>query len=438
VLVSISASHKNMPFEMLEELSGVGSGIHSDLVAAHDTIRGVVVVATCNRFEAYLDLTDDEWASPVPAVGATIDHLASLTGLSARTLRESFDFAHGNGVAHHLFSVAAGLESVALGEDEIAGQVGRSLDTSREHHTTTSELERLFQRATEASREVRNSSHVSVAGRSIVRLALNLASTRVGDWATARVLLVGTGRYAAASLAAMRELGAHDIRMHSVSGRRQTFAIGHGVPLISHDEYELEVALADVIVTCTTSSGFALDAAIMQQGRATASRSDLTPPRQQVLIDLGLPRNIDPDTATVDRVHLLDLETVRIHAPIDELSAVAAARNAVRAAATRYATKARSQDVAPSIVAVRQFVRTIVDDEVDRLRSRGRVDADTERALQHLGSVLMHRLTAQGQQLAASGESQRWVDGVEAVLAVTARPISADVDKAQPHPDIAV
>ncbi|MDP3207847.1 MAG: glutamyl-tRNA reductase, partial [Rhodoglobus sp.] len=232
MLVSLSATHKNTPFETLESLSTVSDDIIRSVAAAHDTIRGAVIVATCNRFEAYLDVgEDDEWASPIPAISATIDHIAARAGSPSRDLRESLEFAHGNDVAHHLFSVASGLESVALGEDEIAGQVQRSISASRANGTTTSELERLFRRATEASREVRNSSSLSLAGRSIVRLALQLASSRVTDWARARILLVGTGRFAAASLSAMRELGAHDVRVFSVSGRGRRFANGHGLPL---------------------------------------------------------------------------------------------------------------------------------------------------------------------------------------------------------------
>lgn len=421
VLVSLSATHKNTPFETLENLAAIGGGIGGDLATAHESIRGVVVVATCNRFEAYLDLSDrDGGASVVPAVSAAIEHLASLTESSPNAFRELLELAHGDAVVLHLFSVAAGLESVALGEDEIAGQVKRSIESSRREGTVSSDLERLFQRASEASREVRNSSSVSLAGRSIVRLALQLASTRVANWTTSRVLLVGTGRYAAASLAAMRDLGARDVRIYSMSGRGGRFASSHNLPLIGRDEYEAEVEMADVIVTCTTTAGFALDAATIGRARAAANPVDAQTHRQQVLIDLGLPRNIDPGVAALAGIELLDLETIRVHAPIDELSTLTHAHETVRAAANRFATNSRSQDVSPTVVAVRGYVRGIVEEEVSRLHTLGKLDAQGERALRHLGGILMHRLTVRGQFLAASGESQRWVDGVESVLGIPA------------------
>lgn len=421
MLVSISATHKNTPFETLEKLSSSNAGLSRSLADAHDTIRGVVVVSTCNRFEAYFDLVEeDEWASPVPAVGGAIEELAKHSGLDAREMRDSLEFAHGTAVARHLFSVASGLESVALGEDEIAGQVRRSIETSRVEGTTSSDLERLFQRATEASREVRNASQVSQAGRSIVRLALQLAASRIADWSATRVLLVGTGRYAAASLASMRDLGVQDVRLYSISGRGKQFALSHDLVLVDDDGFDYEVATADVIVTCTTTSGFALDAATVLRGRERAAKtSDGSTAARQVLIDLGLPRNIHPDVAELTGIELLDLETIRVHAPIDELSTLAQAHDIVSAAANRFATNSKAHDVSPAVVAVRTYIADLVDEEISRLKSLGKLDTAGEKALLHLGGILKHRLTSQGQALAASGDGQRFVDGVESVLGIT-------------------
>jgi len=122
VLVSISATHKNTSFETLEKLSASNAGLSRSLADAHDTIRGVVIVSTCNRFEAYFDLVEeDDWASPVPAVGGAIDQLAKHAGLGAREMRDSVEFAHGTAVAQHLFSVASALDR------DITGRRNREL-----------------------------------------------------------------------------------------------------------------------------------------------------------------------------------------------------------------------------------------------------------------------------------------------------------------------
>jgi glutamyl-tRNA reductase len=129
---------------------------------------------------------------------AAMERLAELSALPFRDVRETVEFAHGNHVAQHLFSVASGLDSVAVGEDEIAGQVRRALDAARREGVTTAPLEHLFQRATETSRAVKNSTKLGESGRSWCALRSSSPARASASWEDARSL-VGTGRYAAAS-----------------------------------------------------------------------------------------------------------------------------------------------------------------------------------------------------------------------------------------------
>ena len=181
MLICLSANHKNSSFDVLEMLS-VGAGAAAGgMLAGHQKLSGAVVVATCNRFEAYLDLDEPFGTSPLPAVYAAIDAVSESTGVSADLLRDTLDLVHGNGVADHLFAVTSGLESVVVGEGEIAGQVRRSLEEARANGTTSPELERLFQRASQTSRGVKNRTGIGATGRSLVRLALELAESRITE-----------------------------------------------------------------------------------------------------------------------------------------------------------------------------------------------------------------------------------------------------------------
>ena len=408
MLVCLSAHQRTTPLEDLERLSVIGDAAASELTAAHDAIRGAVVLATCNRFEAYFDVADAPDASPLPAMDAAMERLAHLTDLPFRHVRETVEFAQGNGVAQHLFSVAAGLDSVAVGEDEISGQVGRALAAARREGATTGPLEHLFQRATETSRAVKNSTRLSESGRSLVRLAVELASSRVGAWEDARVLLVGTGRYAAASLAALRAVGADDIRVHSPSGRRK-FAQREHLTVVARDDFAREAAEADVIVTCTTTAGsFALTAADHAAARAGSSRA-------QLVIDLGMPRNVDPGLRGLAGVELLDLDTIRVHAPIDEFATMNEARLIVHTAAQRHAMARRVHEVSPAVVDMRRYVHDVLESEIARSRARGG-DADTEAALRHFSGALLHGLIAQGHSLASVGEGPAWRDAVRTVF----------------------
>jgi glutamyl-tRNA reductase len=409
VLVSLSANHRTTSFDALERLAAVGDGVGARLRSAHDSIRGAVVLATCNRFEAYFELDDAGPYPPVvPAMDSVMEELAAASALPFRDLRTSVDFRHGNGVAHHLFSVASGLESVAVGEDEIAGQVRRAYDRSRAEGLTTPGLESLFQRASEASRAVKNAARVGEAGRSLVRLALELASSRSPDWSAAHVVLVGTGRFAAASVAALRARGAADVVVHSVSedGRGERFAAQHELGSVEASGFAAELARADVVVTCTTTSGpYPVSAELLSRDVAHGYR---------LVIDLGMPRNVDPAVAELPGVELLDLETIRAHAALDEFAEVDEARQIVASAAQRHAIARRVREVSPVVTSMRDAVQSVVDEEVARAQLRG--DADGERAARHLGGVLLHRLIGQAHRLAAAGEGETWAEAARVVF----------------------
>ncbi|WP_022892205.1 glutamyl-tRNA reductase [Agromyces subbeticus] len=436
MLICLSASHKNAGFDMLERLSATADAAGPRIRNGHPAVQGAVVVATCNRFEAYLDLDAAEGESPVPAVHEAIHAVGAVAGLEPDELRTTFGFVHGNAVAGHLFSVASGLESVVVGEGEIAGQVRRSLERARTEGTTTPDLERLFQRASQISRRVKNETGLGGEGRSLVRLALDLTESRVTDWAGTRVLLVGTGRFAGASLAALRDRGVTEVRVFSPSGRAAKFAAGHGIEAVGRREVAAAAASADVIVTCTTAEHHVVDRAMLEAGRSglapvagadagvadslrLVARPDAVIAERQLVIDLGLPRNVAPDVVEVPGVELLDLETIRIHAPLEEFGATDAARAIVSGAARAFGESREEQDVAPAVVALRRHVFDILDGEIERARTRGDDDGRTEAALRHMAGVLLHTPMVRSRELARAGEQQAWIDGLAAIFGVT-------------------
>ena len=425
VLLCVSASHKTASFDLLERLSVPTTPV-APLIAAHDEcVQGAVVVATCNRFEAYVDMDEPVTAAVAVGVEATLSAIEAATGVPASELEGSYTVLGGGDVAEHLFSVASGLESVVVGEGEIAGQVRRALTESRQLGTTSGELERLFQRASEAQRGVKNSTAIGRAGRSLVRLGLELADSRIADWATQRVLLVGTGAYAAATVAALRDQGAEDISVHSPSGRAAKFAAKHGLRAVSAETFPAAVAHADLVITCTTSENHVVSAATFAAGRTAAEASapasvgcPVDHSGRRLVIDLGLPRNVDPDVATVPGVDLLDLETIRLHAPLEELQATDAARDLVRDAARRFASVGERKNITPAVVALRAHVFGVLDAEVARVRARGDEGGQTEQALRHLVGVLLHTPTTRAHELAESGRADDYVSALSALFGI--------------------
>jgi glutamyl-tRNA reductase len=396
VLLCLTANHRNASFEILEKLSIGAPQAAGILVNEGDSISGAVVLATCNRFEAYLDIDEPLTPASAVAVENSVRVISTASGIDPAALRDTVTVLRGDAVAEHLFSVSSGLESVIVGEDEISGQVRRALEQARAAGTTSSALERLFQKAANTSREVKSHTAIGGAGRSLVRLGLELASSRIADWSASRVLIVGTGQYAATTVAALRDRGAVDITVYSPSGRAARFALRLGL-----------TASIDLVVTAAQLSP-----------SATGQR--------RIVIDLGLPRNVHPDVAAVPGTELLDLETISLHAPLEELSATTDARALVSTAASEFAATTTEQQLTPSVVALRTHVFGLLEAEIARARARGDDDGRIEAALRHLTGVLLHTPSVRARELARTGEAQSFSDAVTALFGVDAAPRVAD------------
>jgi glutamyl-tRNA reductase len=395
VLLCLTANHRNASFDLLEKLSFAAPDAVSGLVDSTNSVRGAVVLATCNRFEAYLEIAD---GSATTAAEAVVDVMSRASDVPSSELRDAVTVLTHDEVITHLFAVTSGLESVVVGEDEISGQVGRALQRARRDGTTSGDLEQLFQRATQTSRGVKTRTSVGVAGRSLVRLALELASSRIPDWSLTRVLIVGTGQYAATTVAALRERGATMLSVYSPSGRGDAFGTKYGLPV----ERDLAGAMlgADVILTCTSSTVIGTSAVIGTERR--------------LVIDLGMPRNVDPAIVSLPGIELLDLETISLHAPVDELTATADARELVTDAAARYSAE---RSIEPAVVALRSHIFELLDSEIARANKRG-AGPETEAALRHLASVLLHTPSVRAREAALDGDGEKFIAGLDAVFGI--------------------
>lgn len=426
MLLCLTVDHRNADLALLERIERRTDTVTTAL-SDPELARGAVVLATCNRFEAYLD-------APGLAPEQALDGLARATGLSRTELSAACSVHRGEAAAEHLFAVSSGLESASVGEAEIAGQVRRAIDAARASGRASTELERLFQQAMVVSKRVKHRTGLQTRGRSLVQLALALVDSRVGDWQACRVLLIGTGAYAGASLAALRAHGAKRIGVYSPSGRADAFADSHGIRPVARDALDAELRDTDLVVACSTVHEPLLtrerfDDTVTEGSPPFCSRFGRLPTpersrtRPRLLIDMGLPRNIAPDVAGVPGVELLDLETIALHAPIPELGAELEARDIVRTAAAEFTALRAERDAIPALRELRSFVNGILEDELSRIRDRatgGATEpdhtAETEAALRHLAGRLLHRPTVRLRELAREGRAAEGAVAVSTLL----------------------
>ncbi|QAY69402.1 glutamyl-tRNA reductase [Xylanimonas protaetiae] len=426
VLLSLTASHRELDLDALERLSSGSASVARTIVGSCQPVQGAVVISTCNRFELYLDVE-------APMNGHTLEHatthvaelVAAASGVPATTATGSFTVRTASEVPEHLFAVAAGLDSMVIGEREIAGQVKRALAIAREEHTTSKTLELLFQTASRTSKRVGTSTELGATGRSVVKLALDLAARALPAWRNVRTVLIGTGSYAGATVAALAARGADDVRVFSQSGRAELFAQSHDVEALGPDEESLVEALAeaDLVVSVSGARGrgptlatptdpapapsrshvepdvepgaepdadrrgpeasieFVLDAAAVARARvrateraaARAGSADRGTPRPLVVLDLALHRDVDPEVADVEGVLLYDLQALKAHAPATATSVVRHARELVDAAAREFADHQVGRAADAAVVALLDEAERQAEAEiaaaVDRLRA---------------------------------------------------------------------
>ncbi|MBD9699526.1 glutamyl-tRNA reductase [Flavimobilis sp. GY10621] len=320
-ILSFSASHHDLDLDLLEMLGSVGPGLARDVVAPAPGIvvppAGAVVLATCNRVEVYVEA--DDAAEATARVAAVV---GAATGLPRAEVTASLTRRTGVDAARHLLRVASGLESMVVGEREIAGQVRRAAVRARELGTSTPALDLLFEEASRTSRRVEAATGLGAVGRSVVGVGLDLAGESLPPWRQVRAVLVGTGSYAGAAFAALRSRGVVDVRVHSRSGRAEGFAHARGGLAVVGDGLVDAVADADLVVSCSGRVGHVLDAAgvALARERATdrAERRAHEPDptvRPLVILDLALRRDVEAAVGDVEGVLLLDLATIGAHAP---------------------------------------------------------------------------------------------------------------------------
>lgn len=392
VLVLVGASHHDASLEEIERLSHAGNSLASRLTS-HEGVHGALVLSTCNRFEVYLDL--DRFHE---AIELTTREISDRAGVAHAEVVESMRVTMGTSVAQHLFSVASGLESMVVGEDEVAGQVKSALAAAQVAETTSPTLERMMQRALATSKAVTNMTGLGAAGRSIVTVGLDIVEERHGVLSGRSALVLGTGSYARVVTSALAKRGVDEIFVYSSSGRAAKFATSHGLSPITDEQLADVIGSIDLVAACSGAPHHIIDSALMQ---ARGSKDSVLP-----VIDLALSPDVAPDVRERADVDVIDLEVIRIYAPREHSSAVLEAQEIVRGAVECFERAETGRAADPAVVAMRAYVSSIINEEIER--TRGRLGDDTAdevaRSLHRVSNALLHTPSVRAQELARTGD----------------------------------
>lgn len=411
VLLLLVAKYRDLDIESAARLHSVSSELAPHLLASSSAVSGTVVLSTCNRFEIYCEVSST--GDVDAACSDALDSICRCSGLPVRQLSSLFERTHGASATEHLFAVAAGLDSVVVGEREVAGQVRRALAQAQAAGTVSGRLVRLFQAASRTGRAVGARTTLSSASRSIASVALELAAAGSGQPAAADVseVLFGTGAYAACVADTLRSRRSPTISVFSQSGRADAFVAARGGTALTARELPAAIARADIIIGCS-GTGTRIGAAQLAGWRDNAARP-LT------VIDLAPSHDFDPLVADLPGIELITLESVQLAAPPADAEALCLSRTLVRQAARRFEEQEAIRVVDTAIVALRRHIHQVLDAEMERVTKQhgsGAPAEDVNFALRRIVRRLLHLPTVRARELATAGRQDEYTAALEALF----------------------
>jgi len=299
MLEVIGANHKTSPLEVRERLAVSSESLPEALKSLKSAcdLSELAILSTCNRVEFYFQR---------PGGGEQLGHhLAAIAGLSREAVRASVYHLKGDNAIRHLFCVAAGLDSMALGETEVLSQCKSAYEAALGAGTTGGVLNPLFQRAFGAAKRVHSVTGVSKGKTSIGSVSLALVTREIGDLTGAVVLVVGAGAMAENALAHITTLGTPKVVIANRSRERsRVLAERFSGETVGLNEVGATLASAQVVITSTSGAKFLLTQEMVAKARKRSAQP-------LFLLDLSVPRNVEPSVGKLAGVKLFNIDDLK-------------------------------------------------------------------------------------------------------------------------------
>jgi len=417
-MVVVGLEPERAPLELLERIAVPEEQLGKVLAAFGDrpNLAETVVLSTCLRTEVYVVVERFH-----EAVADLQEFFAERAGLPVDAVNEYLTVQFDTQVADHLFQVASGLRSAVLGETEVLGQVRRSAERAAAERTIGPVLQELFRRAVQAGRRVRSATAIARGTLSLSHVAGELVEERLGGIEARRVVVVGAGEMGAGVAAAIGRAGADVVVANRSYGRARAAAEAVGGRGVGLDALAAELGEAAAVVACSGASLPVLGLELLQpvlHDRLASGHDDL------VIVDLGMPRNVDPGIRALPGVVVLDLDDLRRRADRameDRRAELGAADAIVRAEVEKYRADLRARGAAPVVAALRERVEEYRTQAVERQRHRspGLTEeqwAAVEAVTSDVLARLVHQPTVTLKEAAGTPRGERLVEAARALF----------------------
>ena len=410
-IVNVGVSHQTASAEVLEKLAVPAAELGGVLARLHARpgIDEVAVLSTCNRVEVYAAAS-----GPVgQVIRAVADLMAARGPVGAGEVLRLAPVRVGGAAAEHLFSVACGLDSMAVGEDQIVAQIKDAARAARAAGTTGPVITGLIDAALRASKRARTQTTISTEGISLARAGLDLAAGQLGGLAARHAVVLGTGSMGKLAARLLREAGVGRLGVASRSPARaaEAAAAVRGRPLAASD---VPAALADtdILVTATGSAVPVLRAGQLRAAREPADGRPL------FVLDLGMPPNVEPAAGRLAGVTLVDLAALGRHlASLDVPGQIPQVRAIVAAEAAAYMDRQDQAAAAPVIAAMHAQIRQLADAELARLHDRlpelsEQQRAETTATVHRILRKVLHRPTVRAKEFSAGPQGPLYLEAL--------------------------
>lgn len=403
-LLILGVTHHTAPTELLERLA-VPSDDHPKVLASLTALEHVVeaaVLSTCNRVEVYAHASRFH-----AALDELIGWFADRGEVDRETIAVALYSHFDDAAAGHLFSVASGLDSVIVGERQIAVQVKQAANVARDEDASRRVIQTLFNRAIRCSRRVRAETDIGRGASSMVELGLDVVAERAGDDLEGRTaLILGAGKIGGLTAARLVDVGIGRTLIRNRS-RERAERLADRFDGVVVDDLVPALAQADLVVCCAGASRPLIDVDIAQ--RALEQREATL-----LVLDLALPRNVDPACERLDGLDVVDLEDVRAVAEAgDTGQSMTEAQAIIDEETARFRAWTHAVSVEPTIRALRERADEVRTEELERLASRlSHLDEDEREAVEAVTrgiiNTLLHEPTVRLKGLADRGGAEHY------------------------------
>jgi glutamyl-tRNA reductase len=419
----VGLSHRSAPVALLEKAALLGDAQAKLLadVAATEHAAEALVLSTCNRVEVYAEV--DKFHRALSDVS---ELLARYAGVPLESLTPHLYVHYEDRAVAHLFSVVCGLDSMVVGESQIVGQVKQALRRAQSAGTSSSVLSGLVQQSLRVGKRARTETGIDRAGRSLVTAGLEEATHVLGTLSDHEVLVVGAGSMSALAATVAGQWGAGRVvvanRTLGHAKRLASSVGGHAVPL---EQLEEALVTADLVISCTGAVGHVVETDTVAGAQLRRDGRPL------VLLDLALPRDVDPAARDIDGVTVIDLETLATTLVDTEHAAdVESTRVIVADEVAAFLGWQRASSVAPTVVALRGMAEDVVVAELTRLAGRApdlddRTRGEIESTVRRVVDKLLHAPTVRVKQLAEEPGGQSYADALSRLFDLDPKQVEA-------------